>query len=105
LAVVTRSRLGKRAEPFTCPSPKLRTLSVKTVMARLLRRRDQTILLFSLTEGKDEPRVFIDGLRMSPGNENYKLPPPHELAVQLFACLDEQLKSLLLLLSRRKYKV
>jgi hypothetical protein len=56
-------------------------------------QRDQMILFFSLAEPDDASRVFIDGLRMSPGNENYKLPPLPDLAVQLFACLDERLKS------------
>ena len=56
-------------------------------------QRDQAILFFSLTEPgeKDAPWVFIDGLRMSPGNENYKVPPEPELPVELFARLDEYL--------------
>jgi hypothetical protein len=59
-------------------------------------QRDQMIVFFSLVEPdeKGAPRVFIDGLRMSPGNENYRLPPPPEIVVQLFACLDDRLKSL-----------
>jgi hypothetical protein len=53
------------------------------------------ILFFWLSEPdeKDVPRAFVDGLRMSPGNENYRLPPPRD-TVQLFACLDDRLKSL-----------
>jgi hypothetical protein len=52
-------------------------------------RRDQAILFFSLTESDDEnaPRVFIDGLRMSPGNEDYRVRAPIELAAQLLASL------------------
>lgn len=55
-------------------------------------RRDQAIVFFSLTEPDDEnaPRVFIDGMRMSPGNEEYKVPPPIELAEQLLVDLDNQ---------------
>jgi hypothetical protein len=59
-------------------------------------QRAQALLFFSLTEpdGKDAPRVFIDGLRMSLGDEDYKVPPPSRLVAQLFGCLDNQLKSL-----------
>jgi len=59
-----------------------------------LSRRDQMILFFSLSEPdeKDVPRVFVDGLRMSPGKEDYIVPPAPDLAMQLLACLDEQLE-------------
>lgn len=55
-------------------------------------QRDQMILLFSLSEPdeKNVPRVFVDGLRMSPGNENYKSAAPIELATQLHSYLDQQ---------------
>jgi hypothetical protein len=61
-----------------------------------LSRRDQAIVFFSLAESneKGEPWVFIDGLRMSAGNENYKLPPEPELPVELFVRLDECLATL-----------
>lgn len=57
-------------------------------------QRDQMILFFSLAEsGESEaPRVFIDGLRMSPGDEDYKVPPRPEVVEQLFARLDERLR-------------
>jgi hypothetical protein len=57
-------------------------------------QRDQEILFFSLTElgEKDAPWVFIDGLRMSPGNENYKASRPPELVARLHTLLDEQLE-------------
>lgn len=60
-------------------------------------QRDQLILFFSLLEAGENSasRVFIDDLRMSPGDEDYKLPPAPELVGQLFACLDNCLKSLL----------
>jgi hypothetical protein len=59
-------------------------------------QRDQMILFFSLSEPdeKNIPRVFVDGLRMSSGNENYRLAPPPDIVVQLFACLDDRFKSL-----------
>ena len=55
-------------------------------------QRDQMIVFFSLSEPdeKDIPRVFVDGLRMSPGNENYKSAAPMELATQLHSHLDQQ---------------
>jgi len=58
-------------------------------------QRDQLILFFSLVDagGSRSPRVFVDGLRMSPGDENYKLPPAPDLVARLFACLDERLNS------------
>lgn len=57
-------------------------------------QRDHALLLFSLAEPdeNDAPRVWIDRLRMSAGNENYKAPPAPELAEELFACLDEYLR-------------
>lgn len=36
--------------------------------------------------------VFVDGLLMSPGTENYKTPPPAEFADQLRRFLDGQLE-------------
>jgi hypothetical protein len=57
-------------------------------------QRAQALLLFSLAEldEKDRPTVFIDGLRMSAGNENYRVPPPDELTALLHAHLDRQLE-------------
>jgi hypothetical protein len=59
-------------------------------------QRDQVIVFLSLAEPdeKDARRVFIDGLRMSSGDEDYRVPPPPELATQFFARLDERFKSL-----------
>lgn len=59
-------------------------------------QRDQLILFFSLVEAGENsiPRVFVNDLRMSPGDENYKLPPAPELVAKLFAVLDEQLAHL-----------
>jgi hypothetical protein len=57
-------------------------------------QRDEMIVFFSLVEPdeNDALRVFIDGLRMSPGDENYKVPPPPELATQLIPDLDDRLR-------------
>lgn len=57
-------------------------------------QRAQALLLFSLAEldEQDRPRVFVDGLRMSAGNENYRVPPPEELTALLCAHLDRQLE-------------
>src|ERR1700733_2820468 len=40
-------------------------------------QRDRTMMLFALMEPEegDDHNVFVDGLLMSPGCENYKLPP------------------------------
>jgi hypothetical protein len=40
-------------------------------------QRDQTMILFALVEPKqeDDHNVLVDALLMSPGTENYKLPP------------------------------
>jgi len=56
--------------------------------------RDQTMILFALIEpeGADHHTVFVDGLLMSPGTEDYKVPPPIELAHQLRSFLDAQLQ-------------
>jgi hypothetical protein len=42
----------------------------------------------------DQPSVFLDGLRLSAGNENYKTPPPSELTAQLLGCFDDQIRVL-----------
>jgi hypothetical protein len=57
-------------------------------------QRDQTMILFALMEpeGADHHTVFVDGLLMSPGTEDYKVPPPIELAHQLRSFLDAQLE-------------
>jgi hypothetical protein len=56
-------------------------------------QRDQLILFFSLVEAGENsaPRVFIDDLRMSPGDENYKIPPAPEIVSRLFAFLDDRI--------------
>src|SRR5437879_7513122 len=54
-------------------------------------RWDQLILLFALVEPEDEDyhTVFVDGLLMSPGNEDYKIPPQSEALERLREFLDE----------------
>ena len=55
-------------------------------------QRDQTIMLFALGEPEegDHHNVFVDGLLMSPGSENYKLPPGPELLTEFRQFLDSQ---------------
>jgi hypothetical protein len=57
-------------------------------------QRDQTMILFALVEpeGADHHSVFVDGLLMSSGTENYKMPPPVELVHQLRSFLDARLE-------------
>ena len=58
-------------------------------------RRHQVILFFSLRkpDDKNTARVFVDGLRMSPGNEEYKVPLSPETETQLFQRLDKKLEN------------
>jgi hypothetical protein len=57
-------------------------------------QRDQAMILFALMEPEDADQhtVFVDGLLMSPGTEDYKVPPAIELAAQLRSFLDAQLE-------------
>ena len=57
-------------------------------------QRDQTTILFALMEPEDgdQHTVFVDGLLMSPGTENYTVPPPVQFADQLRRFLDAQLE-------------
>ena len=54
--------------------------------------RDQTMILFALMEpeGADHHTVFVDGLLMSPGTEDYKAGPPTECVRELRLLLDAQ---------------
>jgi hypothetical protein len=56
-------------------------------------RRDQTAILFALMEpeGADHHTVFVDGLLMSPGTEDYTAAPPPEFVHELRSFLDAQL--------------
>ena len=58
-------------------------------------RRDQAMILFVLMEPEDGDRhtVFVDGLLMSPGTENYKVPPPVEFVDQFRRFFDAQLET------------
>ena len=57
-------------------------------------RRDQTMIFFALMEpeGADHHTVFVDGLLMSPGTEDYKGVPPTEFVHELRTFLDAQLE-------------
>ena len=50
------------------------------------------MMLFALVEPEegDDHSVFVDGLLMSPGSENYKLPPAPELLIEFRQFLDSQ---------------
>jgi hypothetical protein len=53
---------------------------------------EQTTMLFALVEPEegDDHDLFVDGLLMSPGSENYKLPPAPELLIEFRQFLDSQ---------------
>lgn len=56
-----------------------------------LSQRGQTMILFAAVEPEsgDHHTVFVDGLLMSPGTEDYRTPPPAELVDQFRRFLDE----------------
>lgn len=76
------------------PKPPHRLLLDREYRQLYLCRTDRSTLLFAFAEpeDKDQHRIFVDGLLMNPGCENYKVPPPKELAAKLLAWLDECLK-------------
>ena len=55
-------------------------------------RRDQTMMLFALMgpEKGDDHNMFVDGLLMSSGSENYKLFPAPELLMKFSQFLNSQ---------------
>jgi hypothetical protein len=55
-------------------------------------QRDQAMMLFALAEPEegDDHNVFVDGLLMSPGSENYKFPSAPELLTEFRRFLDSQ---------------
>jgi len=56
--------------------------------------RDQTLIFFGPAnpDGEDPHAVFVDGLLMSPGTEDYKLAPPDDCVEQVRRFLDDQLR-------------
>jgi len=52
------------------------------------------MILFALMEPDegDVHNVFVDGMLMSPGSEDYKLPPPPGLSDELRRFLDRQIE-------------
>jgi hypothetical protein len=54
--------------------------------------QDQAMILFALIEPKegDAHNVFVDGMLMSPGSEDYKVPPPQGLLDEFRRFLDRQ---------------
>lgn len=73
------------------PTPHRLLLDRKERRAYLC-RTEHSVLFFALKEpeNEDRRRTFVDGLLMSPGCEDYKTPPPKELATQLTQWLDHQ---------------
>jgi hypothetical protein len=55
-------------------------------------QQDETMMLFALAEPAegDDHNVFVDGLLMSPGSENYKFPSAPELLTEFRRFLDSQ---------------
>jgi hypothetical protein len=55
-------------------------------------QQDKTMMLFALAEPAegDDHNVFVDGLLMSPGSENYKFPSAPELLTEFCRFLDSQ---------------
>jgi len=55
---------------------------------------DQAMILFALMEPEegDAHNVFVDGMLMSPGNEDYKVPPPPWLVDKFRQFLDRQVQ-------------
>jgi len=80
------ARQGERLEPAHC------LLLDRQERQPYVCRKDEAILFFALIEPEDaDPHsVFVDGLLMSPGNEDYKVPAPIELTKQVWLFLDDQ---------------
>ena len=59
-----------------------------------LSERDQAMILFALMEPSDGDahNVFVDGMLMSPGSEDYRVPPAPELVDQFRRFLDSQVQ-------------
>ena len=59
-----------------------------------LSERDHTMILFALMEPEDGDahNVFVDGMLMSPGSEEYRVPPAPELLNQFREFFDSQVQ-------------
>jgi len=66
----------------------------RQVRKAYLSERNQTMILFAAVEPEsgDHHTVFVDGLLMSPGTEDYKTPTPAELVDQFRRFLDHELE-------------
>jgi hypothetical protein len=80
--------MGKGADLPTCHCLLLDRRDRRAYISQ----RDQTMMLFALMEPEkgDDHNMFVDGLLMSSGSENYKLPPAPELLVEFRQFLDSQ---------------
>src|SRR5580704_9152692 len=73
--------MTRRAELPTCHCLLLDRRDRRAYVAE----RDQAMILFALMEPEegDSHNVFVDGMLMSPGSEDYKVPPPAGLLEQI----------------------
>ena len=87
--VVPLKELCERPEDF---APAHRLLLDRQKRELYICRTDHTVLFFAITEPKDEDShsLYIDGMLMSPGTENYNAPPRKQLRAELLNWLDSQ---------------
>ena len=80
--------MGRRADLPTCHCLLLDRRDRRAYISQ----RDQTNMLFALAEPAegDIHNVFVDGLLMSPGSENYKFPSAPELLTEFRRFLESQ---------------
>lgn len=78
------NRVDKGPEPVHC------LLLDRKTRQPYICRRDQAIVFFSLSEPEPATKIFADGLRVSPGDEDYRLPGSPELVRQVMECLDDE---------------
>ena len=80
--------MGRGVDPPTCHCLLLDRRDRRAYISQ----RDQTNMLFALAEPAegDIHNVFVDGLLMSPGSENYKFPSAPALLTEFRRFLDSQ---------------
>ena len=80
--------MGKGADLPTCHCLLLDRRDRRAYISQ----RTQTMMLFAMAEPAegDDHNVFVDGLLMSPGSENYKFPSAPELLTEFRRFLDSQ---------------
>jgi len=80
--------MGREAELPTCHCLLLDRRDRRAYVTE----QDEAMILFALMEPEegDAHNVFVDGMLMSPGSEDYKVPPPLRLLECLRQFLDRQ---------------